>query len=177
MIDTYKLRNVLEMLVFVIVNILFSDLLIPIFSWFVFFFTALLLMLLNSYNLFIWNLVCLVFIIVVLVFRFTGLVFIYDFFEQNAQNPKITAFIHKLKEKTNIQLTIWLLTWLSITIFYIPTLFSFVDKYKFNNTGISIGYVIAIMCVIYFALNSFATLFLYWKICDNGQYKINQEGK
>ena len=53
MIDTYKLRNALEMLVFVIVNILFSDLLIPIFSWFVFFFTALLLMLLNSYNLFI----------------------------------------------------------------------------------------------------------------------------
>ena len=173
MIDTYKLRNVLEMLLFILVNVLFSDLFIAIYSliWIA---TGLILsMVVETYPSPLWLLVFSVVVVMLFLLRYFVLIALYYFFEQNAQNKKITDFICNLKENKKLQLKVWLLTWLSA--FFIPTLY-LVYSFKIKEITFAVMIVIFVfgsMYLIGLAFNSFAALFYYWKVTDNNKHKNN----
>ena len=173
MIDTYKLRNVLEMLLFILVNVLFSDLFIAIYSliWIA---TGLILsMVVETYPSPLWLLVFSVVVVMLFLLRYFVLIALYYFFEQNAQNKKITDFICNLKENKKLQLKVWLLTWLSAS--FIPILClvdSFISK-EIDFKEILIAFIFEVICLTCLAFNSFAALFYYWKVSDNNQHKNN----
>lgn len=173
MIDTYKIRNALEMLLFILVNVLFSDLFIAIYSliWIA---TGLILsMVVETYPSPLWLLVFSVVVVILLILRYFGLIILYYIFEQNVQNKKITDFICNLKENKKLQLKVWLLTWLSAS--FIPTLClvdSFISK-EIDFKEILIAFIFGVICLTCLAFNSFAALFYYWKVTDNNKHKNN----
>lgn len=173
MIDTYKLRNALEMLLFILVNVLFSDLFIAIYSliWIA---TGLILsMVVETYPSPLWLLAFGVVVVILLILRYFGLIILYYIFEQNVQNKKITDFICNLKENKKLQLKVWLLTWLSAS--FIPILClvdSFISK-EIDFKEILIAFIFGVICLICLAFNSFAALFYYWKVTDNNKHKNN----
>ena len=173
MIDTYKIRNALEMLLFILVNVLFSDLFIAIYSliWIA---TGLILsMVVETYPSPLWLLVFSVVVVMLFLLRYFVLIALYYFFEQNVQNKKITDFICNLKENKKLQLKVWLLTWLSAS--FIPILClvdSFISK-EIDFKEILIAFIFGVICLICLAFNSFAALFYYWKVTDNNKHKNN----
>ena len=173
MIDTCKLRNALEMLVFILVNVLFSDLFIAIYSliWIA---TGLILsMVVETYPSPLWLLVFSVVVAMLFLLRYFILIALYYIFEQNVQNKKITDFICNLKENKKLQLKVWLLTWLSAS--FIPILClvdSFISK-EIDFKEILIAFIFGVICLTCLAFNSFAALFYYWKVSDNNKHKNN----
>ena len=173
MIDTCKLRNALEMLLFILVNVLFSDLFIAIYSliWIA---TGLILsMVVETYPSPLWLLVFSVVVAMLFLLRYFILIALYYIFEQNVQNKKITDFICNLKENKKLQLKVWLLTWLSAS--FIPILClvdSFISK-EIDFKEILIAFIFGVICLTCLAFNSFAALFYYWKVSDNNKHKNN----
>ena len=173
MIDTCKLRNALEMFLFILVNVLFSDLFIAIYSliWIA---TGLILsMVVETYPSPLWLLAFGVVVVILLLLRYFGLIILYYIFEQNVQNKKITDFICNLKENKKLQLKVWLLTWLSAS--FIPILClvdSFISK-EIDFKEILIAFIFGVICLTCLAFNSFAALFYYWKVSDNNKHKNN----
>ncbi len=173
MIDTCKLRNALEMFLFILVNVLFSDLFIAIYSliWIA---TGLILsMVVETYPSPLWLLVFSVVVAMLFLLRYFILIALYYIFEQNVQNKKITDFICNLKENKKLQLKVWLLTWLSAS--FIPILClvdSFISK-EIDFKEILIAFIFGVICLTCLAFNSFAALFYYWKVSDNNKHKNN----
>ena len=173
MIDTCKLRNALEMFLFILVNVLFSDLFIAIYSliWIA---TGLILsMVVETYPSPLWLLVFSVVVAMLFLLRYFILIALYYIFEQNVQNKKITDFICNLKENKKLQLKVWLLTWLSAS--FIPILClvdSFISK-EIDFKEILIAFIFGVICLTCLAFNSFAALFYYWKVSDNNKRKNN----
>lgn len=177
MIDTYKIRNVLEMLVFILINILFSDLFVVVYCAICFLVGILFSAFVESYPSLFWLLAFGVVVVILLLLRYFGLIILYYIFEQNVQNKKITDFIYNLKENKKLQLKVWLLTWLSA--FFIPTLY-LVYSFKIKEitfAGMIVIFVFGSMYLTGLAFNSFAALFYYWKVSDNNKHKNNVENE
>ena len=173
MIDTYKIRNVLEMLVFILINILFSDLFVVVYCAICFLVGILFSAFVESYPSLFWLLAFGVVVVILLILRYFGLIILYYIFEQNVQNKKITDFIRNLKENKKLQLKVWLLTWLSAS--FIPILClvdSFISK-EIDFKEILIAFIFGVICLTCLAFNSFAALFYYWKVSDNNKHKDN----
>ena len=92
MIDTYKIRNVLEMLVFILINILFSDLFVVVYCAICFLVGILFSAFVESYPSLFWLLAFGVVVVILLLLRYFGLIILYYIFEQNVQNKKITDY-------------------------------------------------------------------------------------
>ncbi len=176
MIDTYKIRNVLEMLVFILINILFSDLFVVVYCAICFLVGILFSAFVESYPSLFWLLAFGVVVVILLLLRYFGLIILYYIFEQNVQNKKITDFICNLKENKKLQLKVWLLTWLSAIL--IP-LYYFIDIYLKKGRYIEfiVFMILGVMYLGLLAFNSFAALFYYWKVSDNNQHKNNVENE
>lgn len=82
MIEKYKLRNTIDMFVFVLINILFSDLFAVVYliEWFLF---SMVIQLSTFNSLITCFVVFIGLAMIFFLFRYLGLIFIYNFFEKN----------------------------------------------------------------------------------------------
>ncbi len=171
MIEKYKLRNTIDIFVFVLINILFSDLFAVVYliEWFLF---SMVIQLSTVNSLITCFVVFIGLAMIFFLFRYLGLILIYNFFEKKSQNRNITNFIHKLRENSKLQRNIWLLTWLSAIL--IP-LYYFIDIYLKKGRYIEfiVFMILGVMYLGLLAFNSFAALFYYWKVSDNNKHKNN----
>lgn len=172
MIEKYKLRNTIDIFVFVLINILFSDLFAVVYliEWFLF---SMVIQLSTVNSLITCFVVFIGLAMIFFLFRYLGLILIYNFFEKKSQNRNITNFIYKLRENSKLQRNIWLLTWLSAS--FIPILClvdSFISK-EIDFKEILIAFIFGVICLTCLAFNSFAALFYYWKVSDNNKHKNN----
>ena len=162
MIDTYKLRNVLEMLVFVIANILCSDVfLVPYIMLLMLYvyYGKLFAILVNPDLVYVLY----VSLLIILLLRFTLLPFIYAIFEKMGQNDKIKKFITDLKTNAKYRKkcfwTMFLICMLSNQLIYLTMMIGTLS----NEKIISEFWEILLTFTVIILVGPYSILYLFYK--------------